>query len=223
MSEDLAALPKVEPLPTSLVKRYRSWRDTDLSENRRLFQRLADEGQRPRYMAIACADSRVQASQILGGAPGEVFMHRNIASLVPPCTPDGAHHGTSAAVEYAVQALQVTNLIVMGHSLCGGVKGCHEMCRGDAPSLEAQDSFVGRWIDILRPGYDRVKDLPDEAMRLRALEEQAVIVSLENLMTFPFVASAVEAGKLALHGLWIDISSGELRYLRPESGQFEPV
>ena len=173
-------------------------------------------------MVISCCDSRVHVTSIFGADQGEFFIHRNIANLVPPYQPDGAQHGTSAAVEYAVTALKVSHLIVMGHSSCGGVKGCYDMCSGAAPELEAEESFVGRWMDILRPGYDRLAP-GDDAARTRALEKGAVVISLENLMTFPFVASAVESGRLSLHGLWHDIGGGDLECFDPGSGGFRAV
>ncbi|MFN6951533.1 MAG: carbonic anhydrase [Albidovulum sp.] len=207
------------PLPSYLVQRYHGWKATTWTENRAWYRRLADEGQRPRAMVISCCDSRVHVTSIFGADQGEFFIHRNIANLVPPCAPDGQQHGTSAAVEYAVNVLKVAHLIVVGHSACGGVKGCHDMCSGKAPALEEKSSFVGRWMDLLRPGYERVKDLPP-AQQLRALEKEAVLVSLENLMTFPFVRAAVESGDMTLHGIWNDISEGGLEQYDPVTKAF---
>ena len=120
-------------------------------------------------------------------------------------------------------ALEVAHVIVLGHSQCGGVKGCHEMCCGRAPDLEQQSSFVGRWMDILRPGYERVATEPDEAARIVALERQAVLVSLENLMTFPFVRAAVEAEQLTLHGLRTRLGDGTLEQFDAALGRFVEV
>ena len=113
--------------------------------------------------------------------------------------------------------------LVLGHSQCGGVAGCHAMCSGAAPELEEKSSFVGRWMDILRPGYDRVSKSVPEADQVRALEHEAVVVSLENLMTFPFVKEAVEADELSLHGLWTDLGAGGLSQYDPQKGVFEPL
>lgn len=209
------------PLPAYLVQRYAGWKATTFAENQAWFRRLASEGQHPRAMIISCCDSRVHVTSIFGADTGEFFIHRNVANLVPPYAPDGASHGTSAAVEYAVTALKVAHVIVIGHSGCGGVAGCHAMCSGKAPELEASSSFVGRWMDILRPGYERVRGQTSD--EVRALEYEAVLVSLENLMTFPFVASAVKAGELTLHGLWTDIGEGGLMQYMPNSGKFEAI
>ncbi len=210
----------IRPLPTYLAQRYHGWKATSYAENQAWYRRLADEGQRPRAMVISCCDSRVHVTSVFGAEQGEFFIHRNIANLVPSFEPDGQHHGTSAAVEYAVSALKVAHVIVLGHSQCGGVKGCLDMCEGRAPELEEQESFVGRWMDILRPGYENVKESSDLE---RDLEREAVRVSLRNLMSFPFVQEAVSSGALSLHGLWLDISAGSLMHLEPDSGKFIPV
>lgn len=203
-------MPFTKPLPSYLVQRYHGWKATTYDENKSWYRRLADEGQRPRAMVISCCDSRVHVTAIFGADQGEFFIHRNIANLVPPYEPDGDHHGTSAAVEYAVTALKVAHIVVLGHSNCGGVQGCMDMCTGHAPQLEEKTSFVGRWMDILRPGYEMVKDIEDPQERVRALEKRSVVTSMENLMSFPFVKEAVDAGELTLHGLWNDIGEGGL-------------
>lgn len=210
----------IRPLPSYLVQRYHGWKATSFAENKAWYRRLAEEGQRPRGMIISCCDSRVHVSSIFGADSGEFFIHRNIANLVPPYEPDGDHHGTSAAIEYAVTALHVPHLIVIGHSNCGGVMGCHAMCNGAAPELEKTSSFVGRWMDILRPGFDRIDKSAGEAEQLRALEMQSVVVSLENLLTFPFITEAREKGELSLHGLWTDISEGALYQYEAQSREF---
>ncbi|GAA6189640.1 carbonic anhydrase [Litorivita sp. NS0012-18] len=214
-------MPFTKPLPTYLVQRYHGWKATTYDENKSWYRRLADEGQRPRAMVISCCDSRVHVTAIFGADQGEFFIHRNIANLVPPYEPDGDHHGTSAAVEYAVTALKVAHIVVLGHSSCGGVQGCMDMCTGDAPELEEKTSFVGRWMDILRPGYEMVKDIADPKERVRALEKRSVVTSLENLMSFPFVKEAVDAGELTLHGLWNDIGEGGLEQY--DGKGFSPV
>ena len=200
----------VKPLPTYLVQRYQGWKATTFEDNHSWYRRLAEEGQRPRAMVISCCDSRVHATAIFGAEQGEFFIHRNVANLVPAYLPDGEPHGTSAAVEYAVIALKVAHIIVLGHSSCGGVKACHDMCTGHAPELQKSSSFVGRWMDILRPGFEKVKDISDEVDRIARLEREAVMVSIENLFTFPFVQKAIDDNELTLHALWTDIAEGTL-------------
>ena len=211
------------PLPPYLVQRYNGWKATSYQENKAWYHRLAEDGQHPRAMVISCCDSRVHVTAIFGADQGEYFIHRNIANLVPPYKPDGDIHGTSAAVEYAVTVLKVAHLVVLGHSNCGGVKGCHDMCAGDAPELEERTSFIGRWMDILRPGYERAATIKDPAARLQALEKEAVLISLQNLMSFPFVRSRVEEDRLTLHGLWNEIGTGGLEQYDPAEQRFMPI
>lgn len=211
-----------KPLPTYLVQRFHGWRATAWQDNKAWYKRLASGGQHPRAMVISCCDSRVHVTSIFGADEGEFFIHRNIAALVPPYTPDGKTHGTSAALEYAVTALKVAHLVVLAHSNCGGVKGCHDMCSGHAPELMEDTSFIGRWMDILRPGYERVTHLPENE-QIDALEKQAVVVSLENLMSFPFVREAVEAEELTLHGLWTSMGEGTLEQYDAERDAFVAV
>ena len=214
---------RIKPLPTFLLQRYQGWKATTYAENSAWYRRLATEGQRPRAMVISCCDSRVHVTSIFGADQGEFFIHRNIANLVPPFEPDGDHHGTSAAVEYAVNVLKVAHIVVLGHSRCGGVQGCIDMCEGHAPHLEAKDSFVGRWMDILRPKYEEVADIAVEDDKAQRLEQLAVVTSMENLMTFPFVESRVNDGSLSLHGLWTDIAEGGMSQFMGKTLDFQPV
>jgi carbonic anhydrase len=141
---------QAKPLPSYLLQRYHGWKATTYSENQAWYRRLASEGQRPRALVISCCDSRVHVTSIFGADQGEFFIHRNIANLVPPFKPDGDYHGTSAAIEYAVTALNVAHLIVLGHSNCGGVQGCIDMCKGNAPELEEKAIFCALNTDWLR-------------------------------------------------------------------------
>jgi carbonic anhydrase len=201
---------RVKSLPDYLRARYEHWKQSDFPQHSEWFRKLAVEGQHPRAMVVACCDSRVAVSSVFGQRTGELFVHRNIANLVPPYTPDGKHHGTGAAVEFAVKELKVEHILVMGHSQCGGVRGCIEMCRGEAPGLDDPGSLVGRWLDVLRPAYGQVADLANAADRQTALEKEGIHLSLENLLGYPFVAEAVNAGTLTLHGLWTDLADMDL-------------
>lgn len=215
-------MPDARPLPSYLIQRFQGWKATTYQDNKAWYRRLASSGQHPRAMVISCCDSRVHVTSIFGADEGEFFIHRNIASLVPPYNPDGEYHGTSAAVEFAVTSLGVAHIVVLGHSNCGGVKGCHDMCCGAAPELLEKTSFVGRWMDILRPGYQRVEGLPQDQI-LQALEKEAVLVSLENLLTFPFIKQAVDDDRLTLHGLWTNTGEGELEQFDPAREMFVAV
>ena len=212
------------PLPPELVARYRAWQERRSPEVIARHAALADKGQTPKAMIITCCDSRVLISEIFGNEPGDFFIHRNIANLVPPYEPDGERHGTSATIEYAIIALKIEHLIVMGHHACGGVRGCHDMLAGLAPDLDTPTSFVGTWLRLLKPGFDALagRGLSYEE-RIAVLEKEAVLVSLTNLMTFPFVADGVRSGNLELHGVWKDIRNGTLQYYDAETDSFGPL
>ena len=210
-----------KPLPANLVQRYADWKATKFVKNKALYQQLAEEGQHPQAMVISCCDSRVHATAFFGDDPGAFFIHRNIANLVPPYKTDGDQHGTSAAIEYAVSVLKVAHIIILGHSGCGGVYGCYQMCNGDAPDLEQKSSFVGRWVDILRPGYERVAGKGSTEEQIAALEREGILLSMENLMGFPFVRDAVTADTLSIHGMWTNIVDGSLFHF--DGTAFVPV
>ncbi|MEM1300486.1 MAG: carbonic anhydrase [Pseudomonadota bacterium] len=221
MTDDLTV--PTSALPGYLTEKYLGWKKTQFEQNKAWFARLAEAGQHPRAMVIQCCDSRVNAVQMFGAEPGDLFVVRNVANLVPPYSPDHQHHGTSAAVEYAVGALKVAHIIIVGHSSCGGVHACHDMCSGKAPHLEDKSSFIGRWMDILRPGYQRVIErVEGEVAQKSELELEGVLTSLRNLMGFPFVREAMEKGALTLHGAWFDIGSGEL-HVHSEQEGFRPL
>lgn len=210
----MSDIPHATPLPAYLRERHEGWLARVYAPDRAWYARLASAGQHPRAMLVSCCDSRVDTVRMFGGEPGDLFVVRNVANLIPPYEPDHHHHGTSAAVEYAVTALGVAHIVVIGHSQCGGVDACRRMCEGEADALNASDSFIGKWLDLLRPGYARAIEKAgagaDGAEVQRRLEEEAVLTSLRNLATFPFVESACREGVLTLHGCWLDIGSGRL-------------
>ena len=175
-------------------------------------------------MVIGCADSRVDPTRIFDSAPGEIFVMRNVANLVPPYEADGATHGSSAAVEFAVTQLEVDHIVVMGHARCGGITASLTGKFDDA--AEGHGAFIGRWMAHIAPARDQVRAaarISPDIDAQQALELAAVRLSLDNLMTFPFVADRVASGRLRLQGTHFDIADGILRVLDPVSGRFEPV
>lgn len=200
--------------PTSdlepLIAGYRRFRDGQWPHERDRFQAVAEFGQHPHTLVIACSDSRVDPQMILGAHPGELFVVRNVANLVPPCESDEAHHGTSAAIEFAVRVLQVRRILVLGHGMCGGVK----MLLDGQPSAEFD--FATRWMDIARPAKLATAQVEPPEARYKACEEATVQLSLANLMSFPWIAEAVAAEALSLHGGYFDIRHGVLSFLQPD-------
>ena len=211
----------INPLPSYLVKRFKGWRAGQYEENRSWYQHLAEMGQHPRAMIISCCDSRVHAMSLFGAESGEFFIHRNIANLIPPFNPNGDHHGTSAAIEYAVSVLQVAHVIVLGHSGCGGINSGFHSCNKTEGKPYSGTSFIEKWLQILQPAFDKLDHTKDENDRINDLEKGSILVSIENLLGFPFVQDAVKHNRLTIHGLWHDIGAGDLYGYNRDSGKFE--
>lgn len=213
-------------LPNDLIAGYGSFRGAILSRTTETYATLAEHGQKPKTMIISCCDSRVAPETIFSAGPGELFIYRNVANLVPPRDADVEFHGVSAAVEFAVQALKVENIVVMGHSRCGGVQAALTV---DEPDMElsplSENNFIGQWIEQLGPAKTKMnfEDGADFSTRCQALEEASVRQSLENLMSFPYIADHVKNGKLTLHGTWFDVATGTLMALDQETGVFFDV
>ena len=199
-----------------LLAGYRRFRTGEWPERRRLFEQLADRGQTPRTMVVACADSRVDPGMIFDTRPGELFVVRNVAGLVPPYAPDTSYHGTSAGLEFAVRVLQVKELIVMGHGLCGGVTG---LLRGVPP--EASD-FVGPWMQIAEPAREAALACNTEDEQQLRGEHEVIKLSLRNLRSFPWISEREASGSLRLHGSHFDVRHGRLSLLGA-GGAFEVV
>jgi carbonic anhydrase len=199
-----------------LISGYRRFRAGAYAEQANLYRKLG-QGQDPKIMLIACADSRAEPSDIFNAAPGQLFVVRNVANLVPPYQPDGGLHGVSAALEYAVNVLKVQHIVVMGHGGCGGVTA----------SLNGQGNpaigeFVTPWVRMLEGARERVIESGSINPQF-ALELEGIEVSLKNLLSFPFVSQAIEAGELSLHGAWFAIVHGELHWRNASTGRFEVV
>jgi carbonic anhydrase len=191
-----------------LLEGYRRFRDHAWPEQRRIFETLAQQGQSPKALVLGCIDSRVDPARIFDTGPGEVLTVRNVAALVPPYEPDEAYHGTSAALEFGVRAMEVQHLIVLGHGICGGVKSL----LADPPQQDFE--FITPWMSLAKPVVERSRHLTDHAERQRFCEHEIIKISLANLMTFPWIAERVRARRLALHGAWFDIRIGELMMLQ---------
>lgn len=202
----------------NFIAGFRRFQEKYFSEDRELFNQLR-QGQRPKAAIIACADSRVDPALLTGAEPGDVFVVRNVANLVPPCEPGGSFASVPAALEFAVLSLGVEHVIVLGHTQCGGIAA---LMKGAGNGSE----FIGKWVGIAQRARERVLvDLPAKspALQARACEQAAILVSLENLMTFPWIAERVIAGAMHLHGWYFDIEQGELLSYQPTRNAFEPI
>jgi len=201
-----------------LLAGYRNYRDGSYELSRPLIEDLVTRGQRPEVAVIACSDSRVDPAILFQADPGDLFVIRNVANLVPPMEEEGTYHGTSAALEFAILGLNVKHLVVLGHAHCGGIK-----LMMDPEPYDSAFKYVPSWVSMLAAAHRRVlatMSKADEQARTRACEQNAVLVSLENLTTFPWVRERVESEALKLHGWYIDIAIPELSAYDWEAGKF---
>lgn len=187
-------------------------------DERDRYRTLASDGQKPQVLIIACCDSRAAPETIFGAGPGELFVMRNVANMVPPFEPDGQYHATSAAIEYAVQVLKVKHIIVMGHGRCGGIQAALNPL--DEPL--SQGDFIGKWMGLLKPAAEQIQsnEIMTPSERQTALERVSIRNSINSLRTFPFVEALEDEGEISLHGAWFDISTGELWVMDVETGDF---
>ncbi len=205
-----------------LTAGFKEFRDDSFEEKRTIYEALVSQGQKPKVALIACSDSRVDPATVLQADPGDLFIVRNVANLVPPDERDGQYHGTSAAIEYAVQHLEVEHLIVFGHAHCGGIRSMFE----EPGEGSEGNRFVLPWMSLVRSAYLRIQGtMPNasEDEKARVCEQSAVLVSLENLMTFPAIRERVSDGRLHLHGWYIDILCCALHVYDPTRQRFEPI
>ena len=210
-------------LPKRLIDGYESFRTGRLPREQDRYHDLAEHGQSPEIMLIGCCDSRVSPDVIFDARPGELFVVRNVANLVPPFSPDDAYHGVSAALEFAVTQLEVPEVVVLGHGQCGGVAASLSRRFEGAPPGEG--GFIAHWVDLLDEARDRVIEHHRAESRdaASALEYEAVKVSIANLRTFPCIPEREAAGKLKLRGAHFAIADGILRVLDDTSGEFVPA
>jgi len=201
-----------------LIDGYQAFRAGDYPEQKTLYEKLGTHGQNPDIMLIGCCDSRADPSDIFDAYPGEMFIVRNVANIVPPLDQSGGYHGTSSAVEYAIKVLEVDAIVVMGHESCGGIQGCL-----DGMGHDPEAGYVGKWVSLLNETRERVlkRELKPEELSFE-MELEGIRQSLANLMTFPFVAEAVKAGKLTLQGAYFSIIQARLM-LSDERGTFHQI
>jgi carbonic anhydrase len=206
--------------PQRLIDGYSAFSAGRLKKEQDRYRELADRGQSPEIMVIGCCDSRVSPEVIFDASPGELFVVRNVGNLIPPFSPDGTYHGVSAALEFGVGALRVKHIVVLGHAHCGGVRAFAEE---HAPLSEGD--FIGRWMSLMAPAAAKLGPRGDvsPADYLRKLEQASIVNSLDSLMTFPRLAQLIEKGKIATHGAYFGVATGDLSVLDKKTGEFRPI
>lgn len=208
--------------PENLTDRYRRFKHRHFAPNADQYEELATHGQNPETMIISCCDSRVDPETIFGAMPGELFVARNVANLMPPYEKSGFFHGASAAIEFAVLNLRIKHIIIMGHSHCGGIKAALDQ----NAAIQTDAQFISRWMSMLDDARLSVlasHQTSSHDDRMQALEMEGIKTSIKNLRTFPFVKEREEKGKLGLHGAHFDIKTGSLTVLNHSRGVFYPL
>jgi len=203
-----------------LVDGFKRFRSHNYEANHALFDRLTKQGQSPKTIVVGCCDSRVDPAIVTDCDPGDLFIIRNVANLVPPFETTGNYHGTSAALEFGVRNLEVEDIIVLGHAQCGGIRAL----MSTMPGAEPQEGFVAGWMQVAGHARNRVLSrMHGESLekQVRACEQEAILVSLDNLLTFPWILERVAQKKLGLHGWYFDMEHGELLRYNPGSNRFE--
>ena|SRR5689334_8418203 len=206
--------------PNRLISGYQSFARDRLSAEQSRYRDLAERGQAPEILLIGCCDSRVSPEVIFDAGPGEMFVVRNVANIVPPYQPDANAHGVSAALEFGVQVLRVKHIVVLGHAQCGGIRALVE----DSAPLSPGD-FIGRWMSLLAPTLDDNPRAATESFAefITRIEQKAILRSLDNLMTFPCIKILADRGKLQLHGAYFGVARGSLSVLDRATGEFSGV
>ena len=208
--------------PEVLTDRFRRFKHRHFVPNADQYEELATYGQDPEVMVISCCDSRVDPETIFTAMPGELFVVRNVAALVPPYETGGKYHGVSTAIEFAVMNLRVKHLIIMGHSGCGGVKAALDQ----SAAIQTEAQFISRWMSMLDDARLRVlssHQMAPTAEKVKMLELEGIKTSISNLRTFPFVKQVEDKGRLSLHGAYFDIATGTLSVLNHSKGEFFPL
>ena len=206
-------------LPKDLIEKYYIWKGDTFSKNKDSFEKLAKEGQSPQYMIISCVDSRVDPNSIFNAKAGELFVHRNIANLVPSYDNLTEHSGTIAAIEFGVCSLNIKKIIIMGHSGCGGIKNGFHMCK---ENKFVENSAIPNWLKILMPAYKKLSN-KDGKMMVGELEKISILTSLENISDYPFLKKGLDTNDISLYGIWNDIGTGSLEVYNQKTKTFEKI
>ena len=207
------------PLPDFFINRYKDWKENNFPKNEKLYRFADKNGQCPKAMVISCCDSRVHSSQIFQSSVGELFIYRNIANLVPSILKDKKDFGTLSAIEYATKTLKVPNIVILGHSKCGGINYAYKKFSNEIKSQS--NNFLDEWIETIRPAYDTLNKSMDAETNLKSLELQSIKNSLTNLKNISFINNLLTENKLNIHGLWFEIGSGSLMNYNQDTKKFE--
>ena len=208
------------PLPNYFKDRYKDWKDKVFPSKKDLYRFLEKEGQNPKAMIISCCDSRIDPNKIFNAEEGEFFIHRNIANLVPSFESRNISYETLAAIKYAVKELNINDLIILGHSSCGGIKHAYQLF---SKEIDETESVLDKWINNIKPAYKILDNNLNKKDCINSLEKLSIVNSISNIISFPEINDMILKNKLNIHGLWFEISSGNMMYYNQESKKFENI
>ncbi len=205
-----------------LVQGYATFRNSYFNGDNELYEKLVVEGQKPKVLMIACSDSRVDPAIVLGCQPGDLFVVRNVANLVPPCESDNGYHGTSAALEFGIKSLKTNHIVIFGHARCGGIQSLFETSQEEKDKL----SFIKKWMELAQPAYERVQQEHahlSQKEKMTTCEQYSLLNSLENLMSFEWIQERVKAQQLFLHAWYFDMQTGLIYAYDKHTNDFKPL
>ena len=208
------------PLPNYFKDRYKDWKDKVFPNKKDSYRFLEKEGQNPKAMIISCCDSRIDPNKIFNAEEGEFFIHRNIANLVPSFESRNISYETLAAIKYAVKELNINDLIILGHSSCGGIKHAYQLF---SKEIDETESVLDKWINNIKPAYKILDNNLNKKDCINSLEKLSIVNSISNIISFPEINDMILKNKLKIHGMWIDISSGNLMNYNDKNKKFENI
>ncbi len=208
------------PLPNYFIDRYKDWKDNVFPNKKNSYRLLEKEGQNPKAMIISCCDSRIDPNKIFKAEEGDFFIHRNIANLVPSFESKNISYETLAAIKYAVKELNIHDLIILGHSSCGGIKHAYQLF---SKEIDETESVLDKWINIIKPAYEILDNHLNKNDCIKSLEKLSIVNSISNIISFPEINDMILKNKLNIHGLWFELSSGNMMYYNQESKKFENI
>ena len=209
------------PLPDFLIKNLKYWKVNTYTKNKKLFEEVTTKDQAPKAIIISCCDSRVIENSLFGGKIGDFFIHKNIANLIPQYNSGNINTSTISAIEYAVKALNVPHVIILGHSSCGGIRYVYDQCTKE--NIDKKFEFIDDWLNIIKPLFYKLPPKISEEEKITHFEQDSIKFSLKNLLSFPFIQKLVLSKKLQIHGIWYNIPKGNIMYISSDKQKFEKI
>ncbi len=209
------------PIPDFFIDKYRDWKKNIFQNEKSLFQNLENKGQKPKAMIISCCDSRVDANQIFAANPGDFFVHRNVANLIPDLNLNKINHEISSSIDYAIFTLKISRIIILGHSSCGGINYAFNKFSDENSNMG--ETSLNDWIHSVKPAFEKIDKSQSKVKVIRSLEKESIINSIKNLRKYNKIYNLLLENKLQIHGLFFEISTGKISQYDESSNMFELI